>query len=107
MKFYTLSSLLVQLELLNYKSSSSTTNNLIITSSVTQTIPSNSNRKYLIIENTTNIRVYLLFGSGVPSTTNYTFSIGQHESQIINYYTGQLNLRTSSATSVIVYSELV
>jgi hypothetical protein len=54
-------------------------------------LSANSNRKGVTIENSDANRLHVLMDSGTASTTNYSFSLAQNDSAVLQFYTGELN----------------
>lgn len=59
---------------------------------------SNTSRKELIVFNDSTAILYLLYGSGSASTTNYTLKVFPDTHAIIDSYNGQVNGIWASAT---------
>lgn len=71
-------------------------------------ITANSNRKGLLICNNTNNKIYILFGTGTASSTNFSCFLvsGGHLSLNHNDYTGIISVVASSTTGTILVTEL-
>jgi hypothetical protein len=71
-------------------------------------IASNTNRKGLIVCNNTDSKIYILFGTGTASSSNFScflvsggiFSLGNTD------YTGQLNVISTTTNGTIQVTEL-
>ena len=65
---------------------------------------SNANRKMLTIQNVGAGSLYVLFGSGTASSTNFSVQLNSGDFFECNYYTGQMNAIFASAGTAYVTS---
>lgn len=54
-------------------------------------LASNSSRVTATITNDSSARLYVRYGAGAATTTDYTFSLAQHETVVVDDYSGQIN----------------
>lgn len=91
----------------------STDHNLVVATTTTitstgtsqQALAANANRKELIIENSSNQRVYIKFG-GAATTTNYTFSLASNEKSPKTSYQGAIHVINGTGTSHLVLTQI-
>ena len=90
----------------NQIGSASTSVNTISTSTTAATITSNSSRKATVIYNDSSAILYLLFGSGTASPTNFTTKLNPNATlQTQSLYTGNISGILASGTGTARVTE--